>query len=881
MGRSNSAEENVVKSGARGFVRSWSSLASVLAPSLVVYGLSFGCGEAGDPWESESYDERDQPLGNAIIGTPDGVVVLGAPGEDDVGFGGRPGAGSSGPVSAGGGVIIGGGASGGGSSVEPAAVSGFGSWSFDDCSPDSRVLADGSGSGLDAQQLLDATCVPGISGQAIELNGPRDVIQLPDSPQLALDSRIAVAAWVKPNTVQGNQPIVLKRQRDQTAFSLAIRNGNIEMSVVLDSGTTVLSRAPIAAGEFSHVAGLFDGTFVFLFINGQQFGQVYGAGTLRDVAAPIRIGATSQSQYFDGVIDEVFVSTDLQFPGELMARACIEHPSTFTVSPESSGPVPPETTVAYDVAVTNHDVGFCQERFINAFVDFTDSGLDASFGQGFASVAAGDTAHLTALVTGNEDVAPGIYELPFQLFSSGSLSFDELSGTLVYELVPPTGCFVSSRRELLIRHLSVVDDPVRTAGNQRLPSLEPPFPGPIGGTLPPPAASSGSGGGAGVWSFAHLMRELAPSAADAPRMVEQMLQTFTTEQVINGFTVVPRPGMQSLILNGWPRTDNGELDLEQAPVTLLAIVNRIDVRDLAAGSGGEGRFVFGVNSRDGFPLQFTLIFEFNLPAQTQQDVQDWADRWHALQSHPFPSEQYNAALEDITRRFTSRGSSPGSINGSALNSFRTNEIDLGEGAPWELRQFDLDPGTGLLSPVPLADTPDLSFNDSSTFGRFVNQNAEAIQAVVPGGPGNLVGAEFEGARFQAGSVFNNLGFWSAPNITDPDARFHASLNTCNGCHGPETNSGFLMINPRFGEQEASLAPFISGTTVIDPFSGQARQLNDLARRRVDLTALVCPPGTVVPQPPLLPVGPTPVSPPPFPPPPPATPQPALPQPALD
>ena len=54
---------------------------------------------------------------------------------------------------------------------------------------------------------------------------------------------------------------------------------------------------------------MFDGTFVFLFINGQQFGQVFGAGTIRNVFAPLRIGATTQTQHFDGIIDEVFVST--------------------------------------------------------------------------------------------------------------------------------------------------------------------------------------------------------------------------------------------------------------------------------------------------------------------------------------------------------------------------------------------------------------------------------------------------------------------------------------------------------------------------------------------------------------------------------------------
>jgi hypothetical protein len=337
------------------------------------------------------------------------------------------------------------------------------------------------------------------------------------------------------------------------------------------------------------------------------------------------------------------------------------------------------------------------------------------------------------------------------------------------------------------------------------------------------------------------MRELAPTPEAAPRMMEDVLRTFTTPQVVNGFVVQPRPGMQSTILDAWPRTANGELDLDHAPVTLEAIVNRLDVRDLSVGSAGEGRFVFGVNGPGGFPLQFTMIFEYNLPGTTEQDVLDWANRWHSLQAHPFPSEEYNAALEQITRLFSSRGASPAAVNGSALFSFRTNEIDLGNGAPWELRQFDLSPDTGFFRQVPLSETPDLGFNGTQTFADLVNQNADAIISLVPGGTGNTVPLVFEGQRFQAATVFNNLQVWSADGILDPEARFHASLNTCNGCHGPESGSSFLQISPRFpGDgSEAFLSPFITGTTVFDPFTGQIRTLNDLARRRADMLTLVC------------------------------------------
>jgi hypothetical protein len=837
------------------------AVTSTLALSLAAAGVFAACGGRVDEgFSAESFDEHTEPLTNAIVGTPDGKVIVTGPDGTVISTGTI--ATDSAAVDDGGAVPIAG---------EVVDESGFGFWHFDDCSPSSHFLADSSGLGASAQHELGAECVQGISDQAVEFRSPRDVVQVADQPQFTVDSRVAVAAWVNPRTVEGDHPIVIKRLNRQTSFSLGIHEGNIEMSVVLSDGTTVVSRAPIEAGVFTHVAGMFDGTFLFLFINGQQFGQIFAKGTLRNVFAPVRIGATSQSQFFDGTIDEVFVSTEVVSKESIIALSCIHHPTTFTVNPLSSGPVPPDTTVEYDVAVQNNDVGACGATEYDLFQSNFEQGINVSFDTQFQLIEPGSTGNFSVFVTGTEDADPGEHDVALNLFSFGS-EFESFEFDVTYELTPPTGCFVSSRRELMITSLSVVDDPVRTAGNGTgvtgvgfpppligVPVSPPPSrpPRPIidvattsrvdsissafaaadaGVALPPDAPVAG-----GVWSLGHLMRELAPTPEDASKMMEDVLRTFTTPQVVNGFVVQPRPGMQTTILDNWPRTATGALDLDHAPVTLEAIVNRLDVRDLSVGSAGEGRFVFGVNGPGGFPLQFTMIFEYNLPGTTEADLLDWANRWHSLQSHPFPSEEYNGALEEITRRFSSRGASPGAVNGSALFSFRTNEIDLGNGAPWELRQFDLSPETGFFRQVPLSETPDLSFNGTRTFANLVNQNADAIISLVPGGTGNTVPLVFEGQPFQAATIFNNLQQWSADGITDPEARFHASLNTCNGCHGPETGSGFLQISPRFpGDgSEAFLSPFITGTTVFDPVAGQVRTLNDLARRRADMLTLVC------------------------------------------
>jgi len=100
------------------------------------------------------------------------------------------------------------------------------------------------GGGATAQHALGGACVPGISGLGVSIRSAKDVILVPDEPQFTVGARVAVAAWVKPTSVAGDQPIVIKRLNNQTSFSLGIHKGNIEMSVVLTNGTTVISRAP-------------------------------------------------------------------------------------------------------------------------------------------------------------------------------------------------------------------------------------------------------------------------------------------------------------------------------------------------------------------------------------------------------------------------------------------------------------------------------------------------------------------------------------------------------------------------------------------------------------------------------------------------------------
>ena len=331
-----------------------------------------------------------------------------------------------------------------------------------------------------------------------------------------------------------------------------------------------------------------------------------------------------------------------------------------------------------------------------------------------------------------------------------------------------------------------------------------------------------------------MMERLSPTVADGPDVTEQMFRTFLSDQTVNGFTVGPRPAMDPVVLSPWPRNANGKLDLAQSPMRLLAIVNRVDLKNLANGSAGEGRMVYGVLS-EGFPLEFTVILEYQLPANTPAEVAEWANAWHHLGTLPFPSEQYNTALQAITDRFTARNAMPGRPNGSGLLDIRTNEIALS--FVWQLREFRLSPTTGFLSPNGLALTPDSSFNFGEALGRFINENEAAIVAET-----HVVPAKFEGVPFQGGAVFNNIDQWFAAGVNNPEARHKFSLNTCNGCHGGETQTAFLQIFPRSFGQSSQLSNFLTGAggPVFDPITGEPRQFAELSRRRQLLQAMVCP-----------------------------------------
>jgi hypothetical protein len=709
-----------------------------------------------------------------------------------------------------GGIGMGGAGGSGPNRSFPGQAQGF--WRFDDCNMGRTELVDSTfGGGHTAFRSVTAFCRPGVFNSGIGFDEDDDLVLVPDQPNFVFSEGFTVAAWVKPTDLGGIRTIFRKRQDGTSTFAL-LENGNkFQIVISLANGKAADVQAPATLDKFTHVAATFDGIFLKLYLDGVEAASKRVVGRLSDGVGPLLMGNDANKRRIDGIIDNVVFDTVPATPAEIAKLTCMPRPSLMAVTPTDPAAVAPGTPVAYDVAITNNacdDGTFTFNAFQVGFQPEILIGNSVSR----AFVPAGTTTHLPFTVTATPELEQfGTFPIGVngQLFATSTFeSFNQVVNFSVFD--NSTACTVKPRRELEIRDVSVVDDPVRT-------------------------------GPGGAWTFGKLMEQMAPTPADAPAMVEGMLKSFLTQQVVNGFTLPPRAGVQQVLDS--MRGPDGKLDLSQSAFRLLAIVNRIDLNDVNASTAGEGRFVFGF-APFGQTLQATIILEYNIPAASQADIVALAQAWHALRALPFPSEEYNAALQTVTERFTARNAAPGRPNGSALAQIRTNDFFQFSFA-WEFREFHLDSATGMLVPAPVAQTPDRSFNGSDRLGRFVLANEPIILAEKHGVPPLFEGAPFQGGNVDASDFFT----WQVPGVS-PETRHRFARNTCNGCHTQsETGGGAFQISPRFPFQEASVSGFLTGADVTDFSAGVNRHFNELARRGRILHDFVCPDEVLPPLPP--------------------------------
>lgn len=376
----------------------------------------------------------------------------------------------------------------------------------------------------------------------------------------------------------------------------------------------------------------------------------------------------------------------------------------------------------------------------------------------------------------------------------------------------------------------------------------------------------------GHWSFGYLMQEAAGGKTVSARAVSvfilNFLNTYADAPVVGGQALPVRDGVLDLVVKPWrakspgcsadPKDLDCTLDLTKAPLRLLALVNRTDLRTnkpgrYAAGRAGQARAVFGVVDSKGNPARAAFILEYQLPASSDAEAIAWAKDWDNLRVHAGKME-YNDLLQDITDRFVKSDALPSlhQNNGSALLALRSTELAFAPSTMMnpslEFREFALGCVTGdvmcalrktgmQLLPQLTALTPDSKYaNNMALYMK--------LTGVLDGEESQVLSEDFtipDDYLSGAAQILPGAGSFRWPSgPTNPTARRLFAISTCTGCHFRETldgspamQSGF-HIDPLTGQ----LSHFLSQPIAVKDLDGMPIPYDEKLRRQCEFQYLL-------------------------------------------
>jgi hypothetical protein len=182
-------------------------------------------------------------------------------------------------------------------------------WTLDDV--ESGTVRDSVGTAHDGKVIGDVRSAPGVIGKAAVFDGNLAMVLVEDHPKFHFKTAVSVSAWVKPSTKHGT---IVGKWYAMDAYTLEWRENAYRFSIALPVGgkwgTGLSVEAPASPNVWSHVAGVYDGYTLALYVNGLlkvknivQSGRK--AAVLQDSDRPITIGNHPPWEAFLGMIDEV------------------------------------------------------------------------------------------------------------------------------------------------------------------------------------------------------------------------------------------------------------------------------------------------------------------------------------------------------------------------------------------------------------------------------------------------------------------------------------------------------------------------------------------------------------------------------------------------
>ncbi|MFC1764178.1 LamG-like jellyroll fold domain-containing protein [Planctomycetota bacterium] len=190
-------------------------------------------------------------------------------------------------------------------------------WDFEHSS--SETVKDSSGNGLDGKLVGDAHIIedPGRAGQVLQLDGDQDWVNCGKDSRFDITSEITVSSWIKVNgfdkafeNIISKGDMAWRISRTSSSNQLCFTCSGT--SVPGDKYGSVHGKTNVNDGKWHHVAGVYDGVGVCLYIDGVLDVSSEASGEICTNAWNLLIGANEETtaqgwpdRSFDGLIDDV------------------------------------------------------------------------------------------------------------------------------------------------------------------------------------------------------------------------------------------------------------------------------------------------------------------------------------------------------------------------------------------------------------------------------------------------------------------------------------------------------------------------------------------------------------------------------------------------
>jgi len=195
-----------------------------------------------------------------------------------------------------------------GSASTTAPLKGY--WRFDEGS--GNTAADASGNNNHGQLINAPTWTAGHDGSAVSLDGINDFVEVNDAASLDIAGVFTISGWVYPTAFPPTNMSIVNKPTNYALQTDAARFGRVRVAFEDAGGLWRSIESPdssLKLNKWQYVAGVWDGSNLRLFVNGEQVAEGnFGALTPRVSTSPLRIGAQdAASEFFKGYIDEVKV----------------------------------------------------------------------------------------------------------------------------------------------------------------------------------------------------------------------------------------------------------------------------------------------------------------------------------------------------------------------------------------------------------------------------------------------------------------------------------------------------------------------------------------------------------------------------------------------